>query len=203
NGAEARLEQLPDGYSSLLRIWAELELRAEAVRRLNPEVTHCQGIAIIDELEAHLHLELQAQVLPTLVELFPNYQFVIATHSPAVIASIPNSVVHDLSSGARTTGAELQGIPYGCIMTGHFGIEHDRDRDTTALRAEWLRLLHRSSRTAEEQQNLEKLAAELSRRSATLSLEVWDAMERPRLEQLIREQERDQSQARPRATFAA
>lgn len=41
-----------------------------------------KGIVVIDEVELHLHSIHQKEVLPHLIRLFPNVQFVITTHSP-------------------------------------------------------------------------------------------------------------------------
>jgi hypothetical protein len=41
-----------------------------------------EGIVIIDEIELHLHTDLQHDVLPGLIGLFPRVQFIITTHSP-------------------------------------------------------------------------------------------------------------------------
>ena len=40
------------------------------------------GIVVIDEIELHLHSDLQRKVLPRLIKLFPKVQFVITSHSP-------------------------------------------------------------------------------------------------------------------------
>lgn len=40
------------------------------------------GIVLIDEIEKHLHIRLQKEVLPVLIGLFPNVQFIISSHSP-------------------------------------------------------------------------------------------------------------------------
>ncbi len=39
-------------------------------------------MAVIDEIELHLHAELQREVLPKLIKLFPRIQFIITSHSP-------------------------------------------------------------------------------------------------------------------------
>jgi len=41
-----------------------------------------KGIAIIDEIDAHLHTAHQREVLPELIASFPKVQFIITTHSP-------------------------------------------------------------------------------------------------------------------------
>ena len=58
------------------------------------------GIVIIDEVDLHLHPKAQEQYLKVLVELFPNIQYIVATHSPFVIRGLPkNSKVINLPAG--------------------------------------------------------------------------------------------------------
>ncbi len=85
--------ELSDGYSALLYIVSELMIRMseEPVKSYDK-----QGIVFIDEIENHLHVELQKKVLPFLTELFPNIQFIVTTHSPFVLSSVKNSVIFDL-----------------------------------------------------------------------------------------------------------
>jgi hypothetical protein len=50
-------------------------------------------VVAIDEPETHLHPELQQRLLPDLIAAFPNVQFVITTHSPFMVTSVPDSNV--------------------------------------------------------------------------------------------------------------
>lgn len=43
------------------------------------------GIVLIDEIDLHLHSDLQYNVLPILLQLFPRVQFIITSHSPLFI----------------------------------------------------------------------------------------------------------------------
>ncbi|WP_185938669.1 AAA family ATPase [Enterococcus casseliflavus] len=54
-------------------------------------------IILIDEIENHLHPSLQREILPNLVEAFPNGQFIVATHSPFVVNSVKNSITYGLT----------------------------------------------------------------------------------------------------------
>jgi predicted ATP-binding protein involved in virulence len=47
-----------------------------------------KGIILIDEIDLHLHPKWQRKIVPKLMELFPNVQFVVTTHSPKVLGSI-------------------------------------------------------------------------------------------------------------------
>ncbi|MGE8132927.1 AAA family ATPase [Novosphingobium subterraneum] len=43
------------------------------------------GICIIDEIDAHIHIDLQYNVLPKLIQMFPRVQFVLSSHSPIFV----------------------------------------------------------------------------------------------------------------------
>ncbi|HEV2046322.1 MAG TPA: AAA family ATPase [Chthoniobacterales bacterium] len=66
------------------------------------------GIVIIDELEQHLHPRWQRTILPDLRKLFPQIQFIVATHSPLVASSCSDVTVHRLDDGEHS-----EHLPYG------------------------------------------------------------------------------------------
>jgi len=88
--------QLSHGYASILSIITEILMlqKSKEAQMLD----NLPGIILIDEIENHLHLELQEKILPFLTTTFPKIQFIVATHSPAVIASIDNATVYDLDN---------------------------------------------------------------------------------------------------------
>jgi predicted ATPase len=49
---------------------------------------------LIDEVENHLHPNMQRSILPSLLAAFPNIQFIISTHSPLVVGSVKDSNVY-------------------------------------------------------------------------------------------------------------
>ena len=49
---------------------------------------------LIDEIENHLHPEMQRSILPNLISAFPNIQFIVTTHSPLIVGSVKNSNVY-------------------------------------------------------------------------------------------------------------
>ncbi|MDY2849157.1 MAG: AAA family ATPase, partial [Bacteroidaceae bacterium] len=46
------------------------------------------GTVIIDEIDEHLHPELQVRILKALHETFPKIQFIVSTHAPLVMSSV-------------------------------------------------------------------------------------------------------------------
>ncbi len=84
----APLYELSTGYKALLSMIMELAYRTVI---LNPDISsdmnELTGTVLIDEIDAHLHPKWQWKVLDALRRIFPNVQFIVATHSPIVISS--------------------------------------------------------------------------------------------------------------------
>ncbi len=51
---------------------------------------------LLDEPENHLHPSLQREIIPGIVRSFPNARLIVATHSPFVVTSMPESIVYAL-----------------------------------------------------------------------------------------------------------
>lgn len=83
---EIPFRHLPAGYMRLFCIVLDMAYRSYILS--NGQSTDIPGIAIIDELDLHLHPELEAVVLPKLMSSFPSVQFVISTHSILVLTGI-------------------------------------------------------------------------------------------------------------------
>lgn len=72
---------LSSGESSLLCLFGEILRQWDRIR---PNITMglSSGIVLIDEVDKHLHMTLQHNILPKLFNLFPNIQFIVSSHSP-------------------------------------------------------------------------------------------------------------------------
>lgn len=105
---------MSSGYSAVFDIINDLMMRMERKKNYSTE-----GIVLIDEIETHLHLELQRVILPFLTELFPNIQFIVTTHSPFVLNSIDNAVIYDLET-QKLVEDGLANYPYDGIVEGYF-----------------------------------------------------------------------------------
>src|SRR5262249_25583581 len=69
------LDSLSSGQSTLLSIFGTILRYADqgdASNALNP--TNLTGIVLIDEIDDHLHADLQHDILPRLIALFPRVQ---------------------------------------------------------------------------------------------------------------------------------
>jgi predicted ATP-binding protein involved in virulence len=119
------VRDLADGHFSFVMIILNLFARQEEIRREKGFTeAHIPGLVLIDEPEFHLHLDLQYQIMPLLTEMFPKVQFIVATHSPAVISSIRNATVYDLSK-REYAPSTIAGESFSSLMETHFGLENE------------------------------------------------------------------------------
>ena len=113
-------DELASGYAAILDIITDLMMRMEKTAGSKYDMP---GFVLIDEVDAHLHLSLQKNILPTLTTLFPKIQFIVTTHSPFVLNSIANAVVYDLETKKLVDTKEgLSLLPYSGIVEGYFGV---------------------------------------------------------------------------------
>lgn len=121
-GKVFKFTETSDGFAAILDIVADLILKMQSsdnwVRAYQKK-----GIVLIDEVETHLHLELQRVIMPILTKVFPNIQFIITTHSPFVLNSLENAVAFDLER--REVIDELTQYSYEALTEGYFGISSE------------------------------------------------------------------------------
>ena len=86
---------LSSGYSAVLDVIVDLILRMTSHTNKVFDFS-VPGIVLIDEIETHLHLELQKEILDFLTFVFPNVQFIVSTHSPFILNSLDNAIIFDL-----------------------------------------------------------------------------------------------------------
>ena len=83
---------LSSGESAILCLFGELLRQADNIKN-NTQLDEITGIVLIDEVEKHLHIKLQKEVLPMLLNLFPNVQFIVSSHSPFFSMGLADQVV--------------------------------------------------------------------------------------------------------------
>jgi len=115
NGNKFNFNQLAAGYSAIFKIIFEIILRTQKTN----SKTDTEGIILIDEPETHLHVEMQKEIMPILVKLFPRIQFVVATHSPFILSSLSNAVIYDLEK--KISFEDATKFSYNGLIESYFG----------------------------------------------------------------------------------
>lgn len=109
---------LSSGYQAVLDIILDIMMRMQNQTQRSFDFK-LSGIVLIDEIETHLHLELQKNIMPLLTTVFPNIQFIVTSHSPFILNSIENAAIYDLENGILVENG-LDDIPYDGIVEGYF-----------------------------------------------------------------------------------
>jgi energy-coupling factor transporter ATP-binding protein EcfA2 len=182
-GATVSVDQLSDGYRSVLSL--TFELIRQMVRTYGPEQVFRRirqgtmevdlpGVVLIDEIDAHLHPPWQRRIGLWFCQYFPKLQFLVTTHSPLVCQAAEKGSVWRLptpgsdSPGGRVQGDELKRLLYGNILEAYstemFGQDVNRS-DAGEAKLQRLAFLNRKSLRGAlkpaEQEELQALRAAL------------------------------------------
>ncbi len=126
-GEEYDFRKLPAGYKRLFNIVLDLAYRSYILS--GKSTTNNHGLVIIDEIDLHLHPQLEQVVLDCFKRTFPFVQFIVSTHSPLVLTGIetegkPN-VILNMTSGTTQPGLthDIYGIDYNTGIEDVMGVE--------------------------------------------------------------------------------
>ncbi|MCP3062677.1 AAA family ATPase [Myxococcus sp. K38C18041901] len=138
NGCEIPVENLSDGYRSVLSM--TFELIRQLVKTYGAEhlfasgdatTVQVPGVVLIDEIDVHLHPTWQRRVGHWFRKHFPHIQFIVTTHSPLICQAATVGSIFRLprpgseESGGMVTGIARDRLLYGNVLdaygTGVFG----------------------------------------------------------------------------------
>ncbi|MGR8935765.1 MAG: AAA family ATPase, partial [Gammaproteobacteria bacterium] len=94
-----RIDQLSDGFRTTLAMVMDIATRLSLLNPSGKAALDSTGIVLIDEIDLHLHPSWQQRILPDLMRTFPNIQFIVTTHSPQVLTSIPADCIRIIRDG--------------------------------------------------------------------------------------------------------
>ena len=168
--------ELSDGYSSVIQIMSGIMLRMEQNWLLKGTLNNYnfEGIVLIDELETHLHIELQRKILPFLTTFFPRVQFIISTHSPYILTSVSNATIFDLEK--KVTFNDMSNYSIDNVAEAYFDSE-DYSVELEQKLSEYKSLLKKSDPTEEERIRRAELRTEFKNINGTLSSRIKSEFE--------------------------
>jgi energy-coupling factor transporter ATP-binding protein EcfA2 len=152
DGVRLNLDQVSDGYRTVAALVLDLARRLHATYGSLALTTHpdghvvCdhEGVVLIDEVDAHLHVSWQQQIGFWLTSRFPKLQFLVTTHSPFICqAASPRGIVRLPAPGEvrkmehldpRTFRAVVNGSADDAVLTELFGLEHAHSPRAEELR---------------------------------------------------------------------
>ncbi|MCX7048190.1 MAG: AAA family ATPase [Candidatus Sumerlaeota bacterium] len=88
NGKEHWINQLSDGEKGVIALIGDLARRLAIANPMLADPLQGEGIVLIDEIDLHLHPGWQRMIIPKILSVFPNCQFLVTTHSPQVLGEV-------------------------------------------------------------------------------------------------------------------
>ena len=116
---------LPAGYKRMYYIVLDIAYRSFVLNG----TTDAKGVVIIDEIDLHLHPELEQVVLERFMNTFPNLQFIVSTHSPLVLTGVETkdeqNVILRMESGTNRPEIwhDIHGIDYNLMLEENMGVQ--------------------------------------------------------------------------------
>ncbi len=126
-GQPFEIDRLSSGEKSLMLLVVDIARRLSIA---NPAFSPAEalqkgeGVVLIDEIEQHLHPRWQRLVLPALQATFPNVHFIVTTHSPQVVSSVPRESIFILDNfQIKDYKPYTEGRDSNSILQDVFGVE--------------------------------------------------------------------------------
>lgn len=153
------VDMLSDGVRNAIAVVADLAFRAY---KLNPQFGKeaarlTPGIALIDEVDMFLHPSWQQKIAGALLRAFPKVQFIVTTHSPQVLSTVPAECIRVLTATwdeqhekqrivVRSVTQQTQGVASSDVMAEVMGTDPMPNLETVRQLSRYMALI---------QQNLE------------------------------------------------
>ena len=118
NAQKFAMDEMSDGYKNTLSMIGDIAYRMAVLNPMlgDQVLEKTPGVVLIDEIDLHLHPQWQQTILDDLHAIFPKIQFIVSSHAPAVINSIPREQIRILDHGeiympaAQTYGRDANSI---------------------------------------------------------------------------------------------
>ncbi len=175
---------LSSGYGAVLDIVVDIILRME--NKTNKKfLFEVPGIVLIDEIETHLHIDLQKDILGILTGIFPNLQFIITTHSPFILNSLSNVVIYDLEKRLLIEEGLID-VSYEGVVKGYFEVD-EMSNEIMDKFEQYRRLVQKNELSDMEVAELDRLEMVLDDMPSYVSADISTEFQRLKLEFMQRE----------------
>jgi energy-coupling factor transporter ATP-binding protein EcfA2 len=137
------LDHLSSGQANLFNLFSTIIRYADrADINKSHRLQEIEGMVLVDEIEAQAHSDLQYEVLPRLLKLFPKVQFILTSHSPLFLLGMEKEYGSD--------GFHIVEMPTGHTITTERFSEFERSweyyRQTAAAERHVQQVLRASSK---------------------------------------------------------
>ncbi len=150
--------QLSAGYQSL--VWMAFDI-AYRMAVLNPDkkehIVETKGVVLIDEIDMHLHPRWQWNIVNALKKVFPNVQFIAATHSPILFAASNDLWLIDVEEEDVKYTKSRCGYDANAVLEIFMGAKSQNTETEKLIHSIYVDIRNKEYELAEA--NIEKLAS--------------------------------------------
>jgi predicted ATP-binding protein involved in virulence len=153
------------GYRTLIAWMVDFASRLFARYPNSPDPLAEPAIALVDEIDLHLHPRWQRTLMQFLTDLFPNTQFIVSAHSPLVVqAACDANIVLLRREGDHVVidndVKAIEGWRVDQVLTSDlFGLESARPPQLDGPLKERTQILSKARLTAKDKARLQELEA--------------------------------------------
>lgn len=121
-----QISHTSDGVKAAIALVADIAYRCV---RLNPSYgadacARTQGVVMVDEIDLFLHPSWQQRFVSDLREIFPRIQFIVSTHSPQVVSSVPRECIRVIAEDCvYSPEGPTQGVEINDLLLNVFGTD--------------------------------------------------------------------------------
>ena len=113
NGEEFAVNQLSDGEKCTLAMAGDLARRMAIANPTMEDPLRAEAVVLVDEIDLHLHPAWQRRIIPALTKTFPKSQFLLSTHSPAILGHLDSKSIWMLRRTKSGVSAKHPDDAYG------------------------------------------------------------------------------------------
>ena len=159
-----KLKNLSTGYKSLITWMVDLANWLDIYYPDSENPLNEQAIVLIDEIDLHLHVSLQRELVSFLRETFPKIQFIVTAHSPLVVQGSEDENIIVLEKEKdhvviKSNPLNVKNWRVDQILTSDlFGLESSRSKRTEVKMNRRYELLKKDSLNQKEQEEMKELS---------------------------------------------
>lgn len=161
------LQHLSLGYRTTISWMVDLASRMFEAYPDSADPLAEPAVALVDEIDLHLHPRWQRELLGHLEKHFPNTQFIATAHSPLVVQAAPNANIAVLKREGdhvviHQDAASIRGWRVDQILTSDlFGLPSARGPEQDVLRRRREKILGKARLTRADEAELKTIEAQL------------------------------------------
>ena len=167
---EVPLAYLSDGYQNMAAWCGDLLFRITDTFEDYRDPLAARGVLLVDEIDLHLHPLWQRRLRSFLTEMFPNFQFILTTHSALTAQQAGEGELLVVRRPEPTDAPVLEApaieprtmMIHQLMISPVFGLSTGDSVAVETMKNEYKRLSAMSRRSADDEQRLAQLAEALA-----------------------------------------